>query len=137
MASDLFVTVLLQTIHNCYNYVTLPGIPVTFCYISRKRGPGGHCVGLSPPALQFAKAPESLGSEERPVSTLITPPAPPALLSLLGVAVHGSFPELPHALDRGSIAIGGGADGEGERVPPSLFLSQKIFPAVTANSVYL
>ena len=30
------------------------------------------------------------------------------------------FPTYPLALDRGDIAVGGGADGERERVPPPL-----------------
>jgi len=34
--------------------------------------------------------------------------------------VPGSSPGSPHVLDRGDIATGGGADGEGERVPPPL-----------------
>ena len=34
--------------------------------------------------------------------------------------VSGSSPGSPHAVDRGDIAIGGGADGEGELVPPPL-----------------
>ena len=38
-------------------------------------------------------------------------------------AVSGSSPGSPHALDRGDIATGGGADGEGERVPPPLSLT--------------
>ena len=38
-------------------------------------------------------------------------------------AVPGSFPGSPHALDRGDIATGGGADGEGELVPPPLSLT--------------
>ena len=61
-----------------------------------------------------------------------TPPAPSALLprplpgagSVRGdtwwAAVSGSSPGSPHAVDRGDIATGGGADGEGERVPPPL-----------------
>ena len=40
-----------------------------------------------------------------------------------GAAVPGSFPGSPHALDRGDIATGGGADGEGELVPPPLSLT--------------
>ena len=35
-------------------------------------------------------------------------------------AVPGFSPGSPHAVDRGDIAIGGGADGEGELVPPPL-----------------
>jgi len=35
-------------------------------------------------------------------------------------AVPGSSPGSPHAVDRGDIATGGGADGEGELVPPPL-----------------
>ena len=61
-----------------------------------------------------------------------TPPAPSALLPrpLPGAgsgrgdtwweAVSGSSPGSPHAVDRGDIATGGGADGEGEPVPPPL-----------------
>ena len=70
-----------------------------------------------------------------------TPPAPPALLPRPRrgrgqcVAISGEqpcpgwswwevrirlFPTYPHALDRGDIATGGGADGEGELVPPPL-----------------
>ena len=37
-----------------------------------------------------------------------------------GAAVPGSSPGSPHAVDRGDIATGGGADGEGELVPPPL-----------------
>ena len=37
--------------------------------------------------------------------------------------VPGSSPGSPRALDRGDIAIGGGADGEGELVPPPLSLT--------------
>jgi len=37
--------------------------------------------------------------------------------------VPGSSPGSPHAVDRGDIAIGGGADGEGELVPPPLSLT--------------
>jgi len=37
--------------------------------------------------------------------------------------VSGSSPGSPHAVDRGDIATGGGADGEGELVPPSLSLT--------------
>ena len=37
--------------------------------------------------------------------------------------VSGFSPGSPRALDRGDIAIGGGADGEGERVPPPLSLT--------------
>ena len=61
-----------------------------------------------------------------------TPPAPSALLprprrggggsacDIRGAAVPGSSPGSPHAVDRGDIATGGGADGEGELVPPPL-----------------
>ena len=61
-----------------------------------------------------------------------TPPAPSALLprplpgawavhgDIRGTAVSGSSPGSPRALDRGDIATGGGADGEGELVPPPL-----------------
>ena len=35
-------------------------------------------------------------------------------------AVPGSSPGSPHVLDRGDIATGGGADGEGELIPPPL-----------------
>ena len=64
-----------------------------------------------------------------------TPPAPSALLPrpLLGAgsvrgdtwweAVPGFSPGSPRALDRGDIATGGGADGEGELVPPPLSLT--------------
>jgi len=65
-----------------------------------------------------------------------TPPAPSALLPrprrgggvrarayIRGAAVPGFFPGSPHALDRGDIATGGGADGEGELVPPPLSLT--------------
>ena len=38
-------------------------------------------------------------------------------------AASGSFPGSPRALDCGNIATGGGADGEGELVPPSLSLT--------------
>jgi len=38
-------------------------------------------------------------------------------------AVSGSSPGSPHAVDRGDIATGGGADGEGELVPPPLSLT--------------
>ena len=37
-----------------------------------------------------------------------------------GAAVPGSSPGSPHAVDRVDIATGGGADGEGELVPPPL-----------------
>ena len=40
-----------------------------------------------------------------------------------GAAVSGSSPGSPHAVDRGDIATGGGADGEGELVPPPLSLT--------------
>jgi len=40
-----------------------------------------------------------------------------------GTAVSGSSPGSPRALDRGDIATGGGADGEGELVPPPLSLT--------------
>ena len=61
-----------------------------------------------------------------------TPPAPSALLprplpgagsvrgDIRGAAVPGFSPGSPRALDRGDIATGGGADGEGELVPPPL-----------------
>ena len=64
-----------------------------------------------------------------------TPPAPSALLprplpggvgsacDIRGTAVSGSSPGSPHAVDRGDIATGGGADGEGELVPPPLSLT--------------
>ena len=64
-----------------------------------------------------------------------TPPAPSALLprplpgawavhgDIRGTAVSGSSPGSPRALDRGDIATGGGADGEGELVPPPLSLT--------------
>ena len=64
-----------------------------------------------------------------------TPPAPSALLprplpgawavhgDIRGTAVSGSSPGSPHVLDRGDIATGGGADGEGELVPPPLSLT--------------
>jgi len=67
-----------------------------------------------------------------------TPPAPSALLprpqegagSVRGdtwwEAVSGSSPGSPHAVDRGDIATGGGADGEGELVPPPLSLMLQI-----------
>ena len=44
----------------------------------------------------------------------------------------GSSPGSPRALDRGDIAIGGGADGEGELVPPPLFLTLQpsCFPSI-------
>ena len=60
------------------------------------------------------------------------PPAPSALLprphrgagsvrgDIRGAAVSGSSPGSPHAVDRGDIATGGEADGEGELVPPPL-----------------
>jgi len=38
-------------------------------------------------------------------------------------ALSGSSPGSPHAVDRGDIATGGGADGEGELVPPPLSLT--------------
>ena len=46
--------------------------------------------------------------------------------------VPGSSPGSPHAVDRGDIAIGGGADGEGELVPPplSLTLQPSCFPSI-------
>jgi len=71
----------------------------------------------------------------------LTPPAPSALLprptpgagAVLAISgeqpypgwsrwatVPGSSPGSPHVLDRGDIAIGGRADGEGELVPPPL-----------------
>ena len=74
----------------------------------------------------------------------LTPPAPSALLprptpgagAVLAISgeqpypgwsrwatVPGSSPGSPHVLDRGDIAIGGGADGEGELVPPPLSLT--------------
>jgi len=40
-----------------------------------------------------------------------------------GAAVSGSSPGSPHAVDREDIATGGGADGEGELVPPPLSLT--------------
>jgi hypothetical protein len=43
-----------------------------------------------------------------------------------GVAVPGSSPGSPHAVDRGDIATGGEADGEGELVPPPLSLTLQI-----------
>jgi len=64
-----------------------------------------------------------------------TPPAPAALLPrplseqgsarayIRGTAVSGSSPGSPHAVDRVDIATGGGADGEGELVPPPLSLT--------------
>ena len=60
-------------------------------------------------------------------------PAPPGAGAVLAISgeqpypgwsrwetVPGSSPGSPHVLDRGDIATGGGADGEGELVPPPL-----------------
>ena len=65
----------------------------------------------------------------------LTPPTPAALLPrplseqgsarayIRGAAASGSSPGSPHAVDRVDIATGGGADGEGELVPPPLSLT--------------
>ena len=54
-------------------------------------------------------------------------------------AVPGSSPGSPHVLDRGDIATGGGADGEGELVPPplSLTLQPPYFSSIPAPPAFL
>ena len=66
----------------------------------------------------------SVGSPH-PTRAFGAPPPPPpggvgSACDIRGAAVPGSSPGSPHAVDRGDIATGGEADGEGELVPPPL-----------------
>jgi len=109
------------------------------------RGGASPLPCLQIPILRFVGIPHSAGSLHPtrafvgiPVHSLPaapTPPAPPALLprplpagggsarDTWWKAVPGVEPVGSRALDRGDIAFGGGADGEGELVPPPLSLT--------------
>jgi len=85
-------------------------------------------------------APPPPAPSAKDTQTLLRPPPPRprrgsgvrARAYIRGAAVPGSSPGSPRALDRGDIAIGGGADGEGELVPPPLFLTLQpsCFPSI-------
>ena len=71
------------------------------------------------------RIPVYLAGGPHPTRAFGAPPPPPAGAgSVRGdtwwAAVSGSSPGSPHAVDRVDIAAGGGADGEGELVPPPL-----------------
>ena len=88
----------------------------------------------APPA-PFAGIPVHFCRHPHPARACGAPPPPPPrgrwqCVAISGkqpypgwsrwAAVPGSSPGSPHVLDRGDIATGGGADGEGELVPPPL-----------------
>ena len=93
-------------------------------------------AGLPRPACAFAnRLPRCFCRPPHPARACGAPPPPPPrgrwqCVVISGEqpypgcsrweAVSGSSPAYPHALDRGNIALGGGADGEGELVPPPL-----------------
>ena len=66
-------------------------------------------------------------SSPHPTRAFGAPPPPGGAWAvrgdIRGAAVSGVQPVGSRALDRGDIATGGGADGEGERVPPPLSLT--------------
>ena len=89
----------------------------------------------TPTAPSPAGYPYTSAGDPRPARACGAPPPPPRrgrgpCVAISGEqpcpgwswweAVSGSSPGSPRALDRGDIATGGGADGEGELVPPPL-----------------
>ena len=92
---------------------------------------------LPHPACASAGIPIYLAGIPHPARACGAPPPPRrggvrSRAYIRGAAVPGSSPGSPRALDRGDIAIGGGADGEGELVPPPLFLTLQpsCFPSI-------
>ena len=112
-----------------------------------------YCSGLPHPARASCRqAPHTLlPGHPHPTRAFGAPPPPPPrgrgpCVAISGEqpypgwsrweAVSGSFPGSPHALDRGDIATGGGADGEGELVPPPLSLTLPLCPAFGKGCPY-
>ena len=108
---------------------------------------GGYlCNSLAPLLRRLFR-----GSTHTLLPAAPAPPAPSALLprplpgagsvrgDIRGAAVPGFSPGSPRALDRGDIATGGGADGEGELVPPplSLTLQPPYFSSIPAPPAFL
>ena len=93
-------------------------------------GGGGSRGGgtRSPSPVSNAPTILLLAGLPHPTRAFGAPPPPPpggggSACDIRGTAVSGSSPGSPHAVDRGDIATGGEADGEGELVPPPLSLT--------------
>ena len=115
-------------------------IPLRLLHSSRAFSRGHPYVAPAPPPhprlrqripIRFCRHP-------RPTRACGAPPPPPPGAGSVPGRISGEqpypgwsrwevrirlFPTYPLALDRGDIATGGGADGEGERVPPPLSLT--------------